>query len=84
MAIAGQGGYCITCDRQTMHVDGSKVNHILHFLIGFLTCATWWIVWLVIVIAHTERMICSQCGTEYRHREAMALWQDRHGGGAQS
>jgi hypothetical protein len=26
-------------------VRGEPVNHVLHFLIGALTCGAWWLVW---------------------------------------
>ena len=29
--------------------QGGKVSHLLHLIIGFLTCGGWWVVWLVLV-----------------------------------
>ena len=30
-------------------VIGGDTNHVLHFLIGLLTCGLWWFVWLFFV-----------------------------------
>ena len=77
MAAATQGLYCVTCDRQTLHVDSSAVNHVLHFLLGLLTCSLWWIVWLLLVAAKTPRWACGTCGTQYDNQTAIATWQAR-------
>jgi hypothetical protein len=36
-------------------VQGHRVNHLLHFLIGALTCGAWWIVWLIMAVASGEK-----------------------------
>lgn len=48
MRIESQGG------GQAMLVFGSKPNHLLHFLIGFLTCGLWWVVWLILGLTMRE------------------------------
>ncbi len=75
MAVAAQGLYCVSCQRQTMHVDSNRVNHILHFLIGFLTCTVWWFVWLLIVATTSAAWLCSTCGTRFDHATAMVTWE---------
>jgi hypothetical protein len=36
-------------------VYGHKVNHILHFLLGFVTFGLWWLVWIMLAIGGGER-----------------------------
>lgn len=38
-------------------VRGKRVNHMLHFLVGLLTFATWWLVWLFLVIFNSHRRV---------------------------
>ena len=33
---------------------GKPVNHILHFLIGLVTCGVWWIVWIILVLTQKK------------------------------
>src|ERR1044072_8410523 len=42
-------------DFQAVIIKGHKVNHVLHFIIGFFTFFLWWIVWLVIAITGGEK-----------------------------
>lgn len=42
-------------DTQVVLVFGRRPNHILHFLIGFLTCGVWWVVWLILAMTQNER-----------------------------
>lgn len=42
-------------DFQAVVVRGHRVNHLLHFLIGFITLFLWWIVWLVLAITGGEK-----------------------------
>ena len=42
-------------DYQAVLVVGRPVNHILHFLIGALTCGVWWLVWLYLAVTGGER-----------------------------
>ncbi|HKH65347.1 MAG TPA: hypothetical protein VKA35_07780 [Solirubrobacterales bacterium] len=42
-------------DFQAVVVRGHRVNHLLHFLIGFLTLGFWWLVWIVIAITGGEK-----------------------------
>jgi hypothetical protein len=60
-----QGLWCSNCNRQTLHVDASKVNHLLHFLVGLLTCTLWWFVWAVGVATSDKAKVCGICGTRY-------------------
>ena len=40
---------------QAVMVSGSKVNHLLHFIIGIFTCGWWWIVWIFLGITGGEK-----------------------------
>jgi hypothetical protein len=42
-------------DYQAVIVYGHKVNHILHFLLGFVTFGLWWLVWIMLAIGGGER-----------------------------
>ena len=42
-------------DFQAVVIKGHKVNHVLHFIIGFFTLFLWWIVWAVIAITGGEK-----------------------------
>jgi len=64
MADTTAGLSCATCGRQTLHVDSTRVNHMLHFLLGWLTCSIWWFVWLFITLNHKPTWACSVCGTK--------------------
>lgn len=74
-----QGLYCVTCGRQTLHNSAGGVNHVLHFLIGFLTCGLWWFVWLGLVIADSPTPTCAFCGTGYSHRRASEAYAEASG-----
>lgn len=62
--MAEQGLMCASCQKQTLH-RRQEPNHILHFLVGALTCGFWWIVWFFIVATHNAPFLCTQCGAEY-------------------
>lgn len=40
---------------QSVLVEGHKVNHLLHFIVGLFTFGFWWLVWVVIVIVGGEK-----------------------------
>jgi hypothetical protein len=42
-------------DYQAVVVFGHRVNHVLHFLIGFVTFFMWWIVWVLLAITGGEK-----------------------------
>jgi hypothetical protein len=42
-------------DYQVVLVAGKNVNHLLHFLIGVLSCGLWWIVWIVLALSGGEK-----------------------------
>lgn len=42
-------------DFQAVVVQGHRVNHLLHFLIGLVTLGVWWLVWIVIAIVGGEK-----------------------------
>ncbi len=42
-------------DYSAVMVRGNRVNHLLHFLIGFPTFGLWWIVWIVIALTGGEK-----------------------------
>jgi hypothetical protein len=35
-------------------LPGKPINHILHFLIGWVTCGVWWIVWAILALTHKK------------------------------
>lgn len=63
--MANTGLYCATCQRQTLHTSSGDINHVLHALLGLLTCTLWWFVWLAMVLTSTPTWLCSQCGSRY-------------------
>lgn len=56
-------GYCAYCERQTMFVK-PRINHLLHFLIGFPTVSIWWwTVWPIVGLVNGAKpMRCATCG----------------------
>ncbi len=42
-------------DTMAVLVYGRRVNHILHFLVGFVTFGFWWLVWLFLAITGGEK-----------------------------
>ena len=42
-------------DYQAAIVYGRRVNHILHFLLGFVTFGLWWLVWIMLAVGGGER-----------------------------
>ena len=36
-------------------VRGQRVNHLLHFIVGFLTLGLWWVVWLILALTGGEK-----------------------------
>ena len=42
-------------DSMAVLVKGKRVNHILHFLLGFPTLGMWWIVWIILAITGGEK-----------------------------
>ena len=49
--IVAQSGWSVEMEK------GRKVNHLLHFLVGFFTFATWWAVWFFLAISNRHRRI---------------------------
>ena len=40
-------------------------NHVLHFLVAFLTCGLWVVPWVVVTVAATGApYLCPHCGSE--------------------
>jgi len=56
--------YCPQC--QCVRLGRREMpNHILHFLITFLTCGLWVIPWIIMsVTASHQPYLCSVCGTQ--------------------
>ena len=42
-------------DSMAVLVKGKRVNHILHFLLGFPTLGMWWVVWIFLAITGGEK-----------------------------
>jgi hypothetical protein len=53
--VVGGGRIESQSDFQAVIIKGHKVNHVLHFIIGFFTFFLWWIVWAVIAITGGEK-----------------------------
>ena len=55
-AAVGLGGR-IESQTETMAVivSGRRVNHLLHFLVGFPTLGFWWLVWIYLAITGGEK-----------------------------
>ncbi len=47
-------------DFQAVLVRGHRVNHLLHFLIGFPTLGLWWLAWIGIAIMGGEKRSTAQ------------------------
>ena len=41
--------------RYVFMVRGQRVNHLLHFIVGFLTLGLWWVVWLILALTGGEK-----------------------------
>lgn len=55
--------YCPSCRRVTLGRRDTP-NHVLHFLISFLTCGLWLFVWVAVTLAaHWRPYLCTSCGT---------------------
>lgn len=70
MGFLEAGKVCATCQRQTLHRQQTP-NHVLHFLIAFLTCGAWLVVWFILS-AWEQPWLCVTCGT----RAAVAAQPD--------
>jgi hypothetical protein len=53
--IAAGGRVESQSDFQAVLTNGKKVNHVLHFLIGFITVGLWWLVWIALAITGGEK-----------------------------
>ena len=53
--VVGGGRIESQSDFQAVIIKGHKVNHVLHFIIGFFTLFIWWIVWAIIAITGGEK-----------------------------
>lgn len=57
-----KSAYCYECNRRVRAV-GKTPNHILHFLLGFVTVGFWWIfVWLPLCFLTMGNYRCNRCG----------------------
>lgn len=53
--VVGGGRIESQSDFQAVILKGHKVNHVLHFIVGFFTFFMWWIVWVIIAITGGEK-----------------------------
>jgi hypothetical protein len=55
--------YCHKCGRTTTHTRRvGEVNHVMHLLIGLLTCGAWWFLWLFLVATASKTAYrCQEC-----------------------
>jgi len=53
--VVGGGRIESQSDFQAVVIKGHKVNHVLHFIIGFFTLFLWWVVWAIIAITGGEK-----------------------------
>lgn len=58
--IAGGARIESQSDYQAVLVSGHRVNHLLHFLIGFPTLFFWWLIWIGIAIIGGEKRSTAQ------------------------
>ena len=56
------GRYCAQCQKNVL-ATGTTPNHLLHFLLGFVTCGGWWVVWIFIALGKIGGYRCTQCGS---------------------
>jgi len=54
-AIAKGGRVQSQSDTMAVIIYGKPVNHVLHFIIGLLTFALWWIVWIILAMTGGEK-----------------------------
>lgn len=50
--------YCLSCARQTLHVQ-QKPNHILHLLLSLVTAGLWILIWIGL---RSSKPQCTLCG----------------------
>ena len=57
VAAAFTSGARVESQTETMAVlvYGRRVNHLLHFLLGFVTLGSWWLVWIFLAITGGEK-----------------------------
>ncbi len=63
-------------DTMAVLVTGKRVNHILHFLLGFVTFFMWWLVWLYFGITGGEKrrvVTVDEYGTSWIKDKAAAV-----------
>jgi len=53
--------YCFNCETNVLTV-GTKVNHLLHLVLSFLTFGVWIFVWIFLAYSNFENFRCSKCG----------------------
>lgn len=56
---------------QATVVTGQRVNHLLHFIIGLLTCGVWWLAWALMAFSGGESRVSymvDEYGRAYRSR----------------
>lgn len=62
MATSESQAQCPTCAR-TVLGRKDRPNHVLHFLIAFLTCGLWVLPWFVLTLVSSfEAYRCPYCG----------------------
>jgi hypothetical protein len=55
--------FCKKCDKQTVHLIDS-VNHLLHWILVFISAGLWFIPYLFIVLFVGRERHCTLCGKE--------------------
>lgn len=54
--------FCKNCNK-IMPATKRVPNHVLHFILSFITGGIWLFVWLLVILAAgTEKFKCVQCG----------------------
>ena len=53
--IVGGGRIESQGDYMAVVIRGHRVNHVLHFLIGVVTCGFWWLAWIILGITGGEK-----------------------------
>ena len=67
MGVSEWQTYCPNCNRVVLGRKKTP-NHILHFLVTFLTCGFWVIPWVIFALSSSsEPYRCTSCGTAGRN-----------------
>lgn len=61
MTVKSGGGFCPYCKKHVL-TQKNTLNHILHLLLSVFTGGLWLVVWLLLIMRHTDDTRCVECG----------------------